>query len=41
LKDAASASIYGSRLRQVILITKRGKDGKPKIDSKVYGWLAI
>jgi TonB-linked SusC/RagA family outer membrane protein len=45
LKDAASASIYGSRSAAgvILITTKRGKDGKPKIDvqySKVYGWLA-
>ena len=34
LKDAASASIYGSRAANgvIIITTKRGKDGKVKID---------
>ena len=45
LKDAASASIYGSRSAAgvILITTKKGKEGKPRIDvqySKVYGWLA-
>ncbi|HEX7903909.1 MAG TPA: TonB-dependent receptor [Chitinophagaceae bacterium] len=45
LKDAASASIYGSRSAAgvILITTKKGKDGKPRIDgqySKIYGWLA-
>ena len=45
LKDAASASIYGARSAAgvILITTKKGKDGKPKLDvqySKVYGWLA-
>lgn len=45
LKDAASASIYGARSAAgvILITTKKGKDGKPRIDiqySKVYGWLA-
>jgi TonB-linked SusC/RagA family outer membrane protein len=45
LKDAASASIYGARSAAgvILITTKKGKDGKPKVDvqySKVYGWLA-
>jgi len=45
LKDAASASIYGSRSAAgvILITTKKGKDGKPRIDgqySKVFGWLA-
>ncbi len=45
LKDAASASIYGARSAAgvVLITTKRGKEGKPRVDvqySKVYGWLA-
>jgi TonB-dependent starch-binding outer membrane protein SusC len=45
LKDAASASIYGSRSAAgvILITTKKGKEGKPKIDvqySKIYGWLA-
>jgi TonB-dependent starch-binding outer membrane protein SusC len=45
LKDAASTSIYGARAAAgvILITTKKGKEGKPKIDvqySKVYGWLA-
>jgi TonB-dependent starch-binding outer membrane protein SusC len=45
LKDAASASIYGARSAAgvILITTKRGKEGKSKLDiqySKVYGWLA-
>ena len=45
LKDAASASIYGARSAAgvVLITTKKGKEGKPRVDvqySKVYGWLA-
>ncbi len=45
LKDAASASIYGSRSAAgvILITTKKGKEGKPRIDgqySKVFGWLA-
>jgi TonB-linked SusC/RagA family outer membrane protein len=45
LKDAASASIYGARSAAgvILITTKKGKDGKPRVDlqySKVYGWLA-
>ena len=45
LKDAASASIYGSRSAAgvILITTKKGKEGKPRIDasySKIYGWLA-
>jgi len=45
LKDAASASIYGSRSAAgvILITTKKGKEGRPKIDaqySKIYGWLA-
>jgi TonB-dependent starch-binding outer membrane protein SusC len=45
LKDAASASIYGARSAAgvILITTKKGKDGKAKMDvqySKVFGWLA-
>jgi TonB-dependent starch-binding outer membrane protein SusC len=45
LKDAASASIYGARSAAgvILITTKKGKEGKPRLDlqySKVYGWLA-
>lgn len=45
LKDAASASIYGARSAAgvVLITTKKGKEGKPRVDvqySKIYGWLA-
>lgn len=45
LKDAASASIYGARSAAgvILITTKKGKEGKPKLDvqySKVFGWLA-
>jgi TonB-dependent starch-binding outer membrane protein SusC len=45
LKDAASASIYGARSAAgvILITTKKGKEGKPRIDaqySRVYGWLA-
>lgn len=45
LKDAASASIYGARSAAgvILITTKKGKDGKPRLDlqySKIYGWLA-
>jgi TonB-dependent starch-binding outer membrane protein SusC len=45
LKDAASASIYGARSAAgvILITTKKGKEGKPRMDvqySKVYGWLA-
>ncbi|MDB5229478.1 MAG: TonB-dependent receptor plug [Chitinophagaceae bacterium] len=45
LKDAASASIYGSRSAAgvILITTKKGKEGRPRIDgqySKVYGRLA-
>jgi TonB-dependent SusC/RagA subfamily outer membrane receptor len=45
LKDAASAAIYGARAANgiIIITTKRGKEGKPRIDltySRVYGKLA-
>lgn len=45
LKDAASASIYGARSAAgvILITTKRGKEGKTRIDvqySKIYGWLA-
>jgi TonB-linked SusC/RagA family outer membrane protein len=45
LKDAASASIYGARSAAgvILITTKRGKEGKSRLDvqySKVYGWLA-
>ena len=38
LKDAASAAIYGSRAANgvVLITTKRGKSGKPKIDYNGY-----
>jgi TonB-dependent starch-binding outer membrane protein SusC len=39
LKDAAAAAIYGSRASNgvVIITTKHGKTGKPKISFNVYG----
>ncbi|MEO6453345.1 MAG: SusC/RagA family TonB-linked outer membrane protein, partial [Ginsengibacter sp.] len=39
LKDAAAAAIYGSRASNgvVIITTKRGQTGKPKISFNVYG----
>lgn len=45
LKDAASASIYGSRAANgvIIITTKKGKEGKPRIDlnlTSVFGKLA-
>jgi TonB-dependent starch-binding outer membrane protein SusC len=45
LKDAASASIYGARSAAgvILITTKKGREGKPKVDlqySKVYGWLS-
>jgi len=45
LKDAASASIYGARSAAgvILITTKKGKDGKSRVDlqySKIYGWLA-
>ncbi len=45
LKDAASASIYGARAANgvILITTKRGKEGKPRIDLNylhVYGTLA-
>ena len=45
LKDAASASIYGTRSAAgvILITTKKGKEGKARLDvqySKVYGWLA-
>jgi TonB-linked SusC/RagA family outer membrane protein len=45
LKDAASASIYGARSAAgvILITTKRGKEGRPRIDaqySKIFGWLA-
>ena len=45
LKDAASAAIYGARAANgvIIITTKRGKEGKPRIDlnySRVFGQLA-
>jgi len=45
LKDAASASIYGTRSAAgvILITTKKGKEGKAKLDvqySKVFGWLA-
>ncbi|GAA0538294.1 SusC/RagA family TonB-linked outer membrane protein [Chitinophaga japonensis] len=45
LKDAASAAIYGSRSANgvIIITTKRGQEGKPRIDvrySSVFGKLA-
>ncbi|SHG31384.1 SusC/RagA family TonB-linked outer membrane protein [Pedobacter caeni] len=45
LKDAASASIYGSRAANgvILITTKRGQDGKPMIDltyNHVFGRLA-
>ncbi|WP_207535276.1 SusC/RagA family TonB-linked outer membrane protein [Desertivirga arenae] len=38
LKDAASASIYGSRAANgvVIVTTKRGKQGKPRFNASLY-----
>ncbi len=38
LKDAAAAAIYGSRANNgvVLVTTKRGKAGKPKIEFKTY-----
>jgi len=45
LKDAASASIYGARSANgvILITTKRGKEGKPRIDltyTNVFGKLA-
>ncbi|WP_276483349.1 SusC/RagA family TonB-linked outer membrane protein [Paraflavitalea pollutisoli] len=45
LKDAASASIYGSRAANgvIIITTKKGKEGKPRIDvnlTNIFGKLA-
>ena len=45
LKDASSASIYGARSAAgvILITTKKGREGKPKMDvqySKVYGWLS-
>jgi len=38
LKDAASASIYGSRASNgvILITTKRGKEGKPKVNYNSY-----
>lgn len=45
LKDAASASIYGARSAAgvILVTTKKGKDGKPRVDvqySHIFGKLA-
>lgn len=45
LKDAASASIYGARAANgvIIITTKQGKEGKPRLNvgfAHTYGWLA-
>jgi TonB-linked SusC/RagA family outer membrane protein len=45
LKDAASSAIYGSRAANgvIIITTKRGRDGKPRIDFRalqLYGRMA-
>ncbi len=45
LKDAASASIYGARSAAgvILITTKKGKEGKPRVDlqySRVFGQLA-
>jgi TonB-dependent starch-binding outer membrane protein SusC len=45
LKDAASASIYGARSAAgvILITTKKGKEGRPRIDvqyARIYGWLA-
>jgi TonB-linked SusC/RagA family outer membrane protein len=45
LKDAASASIYGARSAAgvILITTKKGKEGKPRVDlqySRVFGKLA-
>lgn len=45
LKDAASAAIYGARAANgvIIITTKKGKEGKPRIDlsySRIFGKLA-
>lgn len=39
LKDAAAAAIYGSRASNgvVLITTKRGRTGKPKIDFNIFG----
>ncbi len=39
LKDAAAAAIYGSRASNgvVIITTKRGQTGKPKVSFNIYG----
>jgi TonB-linked SusC/RagA family outer membrane protein len=39
LKDAAAAAIYGSRASNgvVLITTKRGRTGKPKIDFNMFG----
>ncbi len=39
LKDAAAAAIYGSRASNgvVLITTKRGKTGKPKVSLNMYG----
>ena len=39
LKDAAAAAIYGSRASNgvVLITTKRGQSGKPKVNVNVYG----
>ncbi len=39
LKDAAAAAIYGSRASNgvVLITTKRGQTGKPKISFNIYG----
>ncbi len=38
LKDAASAAIYGSRSANgvIIITTKKGKDGRPRIDARYF-----
>ncbi|RPE14225.1 SusC/RagA family TonB-linked outer membrane protein [Chitinophaga lutea] len=44
LKDAAAAAIYGARAANgvILVTTKSGKAGKPKIDLKAeYGWQSL